>query len=485
MKKKINARTVLITGHFNILHPGHIRLFQYARGFAERLVIGIESDRLAGTAAHISETLRFEGVKNCSLVDQAFIFDQEVSVVIDRLRPDYVLKGREHENRFNSEEIVLRSYGGKLIFSSGDLRFSSTDLLKKELSTSDSSAIQMPSKFLDRRKISIVNLKKIIKNFSKVRVLTLGDLIVDEYIQCEPLGMSQEDPTIVVSPISKKRFVGGAGIVAAHASGLGGKSFFISVVGQDEASAFSRHELLKSGVNVCFIEDELRVTTVKQRFRSHDKTLLRVSHLQQSSISANLQDAIIDAVLGKIKSVDILIFSDFNYGVLPKRVVDEVIAVCKREGVLTAADSQSSSQIGDVARFGAVDLLFPTEREARISLQNREDGLVVIAEQLHKKSGAKTMFLKMGADGLLIHVPQTDSAACQTDQIEALNRLPRDVAGAGDALLVATSLSIATGGNVWEAGCLGSIAAAVQINRVGNTPLTADVLISSLPPQHS
>ena len=123
-----------------------------------------------------------------------------------------------------------------------------------------------------------------VDKFKGLRVTVLGDVIVDEYIDCDPLGMSQEDPTIVVTPIQSESFVGGAAIVAAHARSLGADVRFISVFGKDATAEFSHSKLLEYGVDVQkLFEDDTRPTTLKQRFRAAGKTLLRVSHLRQQS----------------------------------------------------------------------------------------------------------------------------------------------------------------------------------------------------------
>jgi hypothetical protein len=132
-----------------------------------------------------------------------------------------VVKGKEHANHLNPEQEVLESCGGKLLFSSGEVRFSSLDLLQRELLESNSSTIRKPHDFAERYGFEFAKLARYVRRFSTLKVVVVGDLIVDEYITCDPLGMSHEDPTIVVTPIQRDRFVGGAGIVAAHARGLG------------------------------------------------------------------------------------------------------------------------------------------------------------------------------------------------------------------------------------------------------------------------
>ena len=471
--------TVFASGSFNILHPGHLRLLRFAKECGDRLVVGVISDRIAATAAHVPEQLRLESLRGVSWVDEAFIADEPVTSVIARLRPDIVVKGKEHEPRFNPELAVLEQYGGRLIFSSGETTFSSLDLIRKEFREFDPRTISPPHEYLVRHGIDSTRLASLLQHFSKMKVCVIGDLIVDEYITCQPLGMSQEDATIVVMPLDSTRFIGGAGIVAAHAAGLGASVQFVSVTGVDAARTFALEGLAVAGVDARLLIDESRPTSLKQRYRSNGKSLLRVSHLHQGAISATLQTQLLAALERALDTADILVFSDFNYGCLPQPLVDRLVAMAKTRGVMLAADSQSSSQVGDIGRFKGMDLLTPTEREARISTRNHEDGLVVLAEQLRQQASARNILLKLGEEGLLIHA-SNNKDGWLTDRVNALNSAPKDVAGAGDSLLITSALTLASGGNIWEAACLGSLAAAVQVGRVGNTPIRTEELLREL-----
>ena len=473
-------KTVLVVGHFNVIHPGHLRLLRFAKECGSRLLVAVESDRLAGSAAHIPEHLRLEGVQSNSYVDEAFLTDTPVVDVIQRLRPDVVVKGKEHEIRVNPEATVLASYGGKLLFSSGETVFSSLDLIRREFTEVITSTIELPSEYLRRNSISKERLVELCQSFRELRVVVVGDLIIDEYITCQPLGMSQEDPTIVVTPIDSARFVGGAGIVAAHAAGLGAQVDFISVTGNDAARSFGVDKLVEFKVRAHLLVDSSRPTTLKQRYRSKGKSLLRVSHLHRDAISLDLQQQILIIFDGVLEGADLLVFSDFNYGCLPQSLVRGLTDKAKKLGVLTAADNQSSSQVGDISRFIGMNLITPTEREARIAVRNHEDGLVVLAEQLRQQAQAQNVLLKMGEEGLLIHAWGGDDVGIQTEQVPALNSHPKDVAGAGDSLLIAAAMTMACGGNIWEAACLGSLAAAIQVGRLGNTPLKVDEVIREI-----
>jgi rfaE bifunctional protein kinase chain/domain len=474
----MRRETVFVSGTFNVLHPGHLRLLKFAKANGVRLVVGVLTDRVAGSAAHVPQDFRLEAVKMNGLVDEAFLVDSAVEEVILKLKPALVVKGKEHKSHENPEQKAVDSYGGKLLFSSGDVVFSSLDLIRREMASQEQKSISLPKQFMSRRKVTAKSLIDVMQKIKGLKVVVVGDVIVDEYISCDPLGMSEEDPTIVVTPISSRTFIGGAAIVAAHAASLGAHVKFFSVVGDDASAKFCRDELSKFGVDHHLLVDDSRPTTLKQRFRSRSKTLLRVSHLAQRLIDESFQNELAAKLAKACSDADLLIFSDFNYGTLPQGVVDQVTAIAAKNKTKIVADSQSSSQIGDISRFKNVDLLTPTEREARLALRNTEDGLVVIAELVCVAANAGAAIVKLGEQGVLLHARK--GKIFETDQIPALNSAPQDVAGAGDCMLVASSLALTVGANMWEAGLLGSLAAAIQVGRVGNTPITQDEILHEL-----
>jgi len=358
--------------------------------------------------------------------------------------------------------------------------FSSVDLIRRAFYESDPRSIAAPKEYLERHGISPSCAADLLRRFAHCKVCVVGDLIIDEYITCQPLGMSQEDPTIVVTPIDTTQFLGGAGIVAAHAAGLGASVRFLSVTGDDHARDFALERLSADGVIADLLIDEVRPTTRKQRFRSKGKTLLRVSHLHQTAISIALQNQLFERLEEVMDDTNLLVFSDFNYGCLPQPLVDRIVGMARTRQVILAADSQSSSQIGNICRFRGMDLLTPTEHEARIATRNHQDGLVILAEEVRQQSGARNVLLKLGEEGLLIHPANAPGGGELTDRLAALNTAPRDVAGAGDSLLIAGALALTSGASIWEAAYLGSLAAALQVGRVGNTPIRTKELLQLL-----
>ena len=174
-------------------------------------------------------------------------------------------------------------------------------------------------------------------DFSNANICVIGDSIVDEYINCDALGMSQEDPTLVVTPVNKNKFLGGAGIVAAHSKSLGAVVKFISVIGGDNEGEFVKNKLEDFDVESHLEIDKSRPTTKKIRYRSSEKTLLRVNSFRQHHISKEIQDSIINYLERQVKKLDLLIFSDFNYGVLPQSLVDRIINICQANNIFISA----------------------------------------------------------------------------------------------------------------------------------------------------
>ncbi|MGD9973856.1 MAG: PfkB family carbohydrate kinase [Desulfatirhabdiaceae bacterium] len=463
-------KIVFVSGNFNILHPGHLRLLRFAKECGDFLVVGVLDGKSPGS--FVSEELRLEGIQAISWVDYSFILHEPVAFFVEKLEPEFVIKGKEHEERENPEKDVVQQYGGKLIFGSGEIRFSSIDLMNSEWKELSRSSINKPVDYLHRHNFGFQRLLEIIDQMNGLKVCVLGDIIIDEYITCDPLGMSQEDPTIVVTPIANEKFLGGAGIVALHAKGLGASVHFFSVVGNDDGEAFVTQRLAAQGVNAHLFNDESRPTTLKQRYRAKQKTLLRVSHLRQHAIDGEIREKLYREAIDVIPGCDLVIFADFNYGCLPQSLVQPIASFCRENDIMMVADSQSSSQIGDVSRFPDMTLVTPTEREARFAIHDFESGLVVLAEKLREKSGAKNVIISLDEEGILIHADTKNSSNWLTDKLPAFNNAPKDVSGAGDSFLTCTAMSVSVGADIWQSAYLGSLAAACQVGRIGNIPLT-------------
>ena len=152
-------------------------------------------------------------------------------------------------------------------------------------------------------------------------------------------------------------------------------------------------------------------------------------------------------------------------------MVNKILKISNELGIVVAADSQSSSQIGDISRFKGVDLITPTEKEARISVKNNTDGLVVLANKLQEISQAKNIILTLNSEGILVYQKLKKDSNFRVDKLPALNTNPKDISGSGDSLLVISSILLSLGCSIWEASLVGSLFAAIQSSTIGNQPI--------------
>src|SRR6266851_6154769 len=193
-----NKTVAFVSGNFNVVHPGHLRLLKVAAEQADVLVVGVNSDKTAGVT--LPQDMRLENVRSIGMVGCAVGLDVPAHTFIEALKPNVVVKGKEFEKRLNPEQAAVDSYGGRLVFSSGELRFASVSLLERDYSGADLKAMRKPVDFHERHGFDPSALKSVLNKMSGMRVLVIGDLIIDDYVTCDAVGMSQEDPTIVVTP---------------------------------------------------------------------------------------------------------------------------------------------------------------------------------------------------------------------------------------------------------------------------------------------
>ena len=470
------AKKVFVSGKFAVIHSGHIRLFMFAKTIGINLIVALDTEGL--DSAEIEWRTSF--LKNQEFVDEVVLFNADIEKIILQIKPDIIIKGSEFSSRINIESEIVSNYGGELIFSSGSTFFSEKDLLNSDQVVSADYSEKIPKDFLKRNGITLSDITQQILKFNSIRVCVIGDVIIDEYINCHPLGMSREEPNIVVTPIDSQKFLGGAGIVAAHTVGLGATTKLITITGKDEAGSWAVSKAAEYGITIKSIEDKTRPTNLKQRYKAGLQTLLKISHLSQDKVSNVIQNQIINEFKKIAPGIDLLILSDFSYGVLTNEVTTELIKIAKLNGLVIAADSQTSSQLGDLSQFSNVDLVTPTETEARLELKDQISGLAVIADKLRSKINSQSIIIKLGADGLVINGVKSDGTPLSLDALPSFNQSPVDVSGAGDSMLAAASLAITIENNLAKASLIGSLAAAIQISRIGNIPIEKEKIISLL-----
>ncbi len=471
---------VMCHGVFDLVHPGHIRHLLYAKSKADLLVVSITSDAHVTKTPHrpfVPQSLRALNLAALEMVDYVIIDDQSTPLRnLTQLQPDFYAKGYEYANgglnpRTQEEIEVLQSYGGEILFTPGDIVYSSSAII--EAGPPDL-AVEKLLLLMEPEGITFAGLRDALARFHGVAVHVVGDTIVDSLTHTTMVGGMTKTPTPSVRLDNRIDYVGGAAIVAAHLSAAGAKVVLSTVLGDDVPRDFVLGELERLGVECRAVIDRTRPTTHKNTFTCGDYRLLRVDTVDNRSIS----NVAAESIAAQIASTPAraVVFSDFRHGVFNRRTVPTLTAAIPK-GVFRVADSQVASRWGNILDFKGFDLITPNEREARFSLADQDIGVRPLAAQIHKAAECKVLILKLGDRGVL-----TCRSGDYVDYrsffvIDSFAEKVVDSVGAGDALLAYATLAMATDGSDVVASILGTFAAARECEVEGNLPIgTSDIL---------
>ena len=480
-------KCVLAYGHFNSVHPGHIRYLKKAASQDQSLIVAIlpDTDKGINRAYKFSQLERAEGLTALNIIDGIILLkDEEFSLakLIRKIKPNFLFLGVEFAESKDQEIIeaitMMRKNNKSVQFHAGEVQYASTNLLENsesDIKEENKAKFRIACK---RQNIDKRSLIEFVDSFANTKLLVLGDTILDQYAGCEALGMSAEAPVLVVRELQKKNFMGGASIVASHIKALGAQCNFLSVVGNDNNAKIINEELTKQGIICDLIEDSSRPTTFKKRYVVENQKLFRVSRLNDKFLNKSIEAKFIESLEKFASKVDGIVVSDFAYGVITPKIISKIIELANKYNLKIFGDTQCSSQIGLVTKFRNFTLLCPNEKEARIALQDKESGLESIITKLFSITHSEMLIMKLGAQGFVAFDPSLKGLTSQS--FPALSANPVDVSGAGDSLLAVMATALCTERKFMEAAALGCCMAAIAVENMGNKPIFSYQLKNSL-----
>jgi rfaE bifunctional protein kinase chain/domain len=470
-------RTVIMChGMFDIVHPGHLRHLMYAKEKADVLVASLTADVHAAKGTlrpYVPQELRAQNLAALEFVDYVIIDPHATPIEhIKFLQPDYFAKGYEYFSEGvppkTQEEIdTLEAYGGEVVFTPGDVVYSSSAIIGKH---PPRLGITKLAALMDSEGVTFEDLRAAVRKSVGMRVHVVGDTIVDEYSYCSLLGATAKSATFSVKHDRTDRFAGGAAIVARHVRTSGAEVTFSTVLGDDPLRDFVLKDLDDANIVSHPYIDRARPTTLKERFISEGQKLLQVDRVDNRCVSDRALSFLHDRL--RNTPADVVIFSDFRHGIFNRQTIAGLKAAIP-PGALKVADSQVSNRWGNVLDFTEFDLLTPNEREARFALADQDSIVRPLALDLFRRAQCKHLILKLGARGLLGYRSPGDEPREFFTVDSVVDRLV-DPIGAGDALLAYASLALAVTGDIVSAAILGSITAAIACERQGNVPVTPE-----------
>jgi rfaE bifunctional protein kinase chain/domain len=476
-------KVIMCHGVFDVVHPGHLRHLIYAKSKADILVASLTADRHITKGAmrpHVPQDLRALNLSAFELVDYVIIDANDKPLENLRIiKPDFFAKGYEYNAtgvhpKTQEEMDLMASYGGEIIFTPGDIVYSSSKLIEAE---PPRIGLEKLLTLMDTAGITFADLKDALAKFNDLTVHVVGDTIVDTFTYCAMIGGQTKTPTMSVLFQERKDYIGGAAVVAEHLGASGAKVVFSTVLGDDKLKDFVLEGLEKSGVETRAIIDHTRPTTNKNAIVAGGYRLLKVDTLDNRSISDDIQHKLADAI--KDVKADAVVFSDFRHGMFNRRTIPPLVDAIPA-GMFKVADSQVASRWGNITEFQGFDLLTPNEREARFALADQDSGIRPLASRLYDAADCKTLIMKMGDRGVLTCRSKDHEALDSFFVVDTFVRRVVDAVGAGDALLAYATLSMLVTKNPVIATIIGSIAAALEVEADGNIPITQDKVLERI-----
>ncbi|MDB9882150.1 bifunctional ADP-heptose synthase [Bacteroidia bacterium] len=316
-----------------------------------------------------------------------------------------------------------------------------------------------------------MNVNQLFKQFENTKVLVLGDVMIDAYFYGSVSRISPEAPVPIVNLKSKEQRLGGAANVALNLKSLGAEPIICSIKGNDYNGNVLKELCLKNGLNVdAIINDYNRQTTVKTRVIGNNHQLLRIDEEETYEIDASLENLVYQAVKSLISEINVLIFQDYNKGLLTPSLIKRVIALCKENNVPMVVDPK----FANFYEYQGVTLFKPNKKE----LQQAENigknigvsEVKALAATVRNKLKVDKIMTTLSEDGVLIIGEEN------TVHLPAHARKIIDVSGAGDSVLSVASLCVACGVSDELIAALSNLAGGIVCEQVGVVPIDRDLL---------
>lgn len=467
-------KVIMCHGTFDIVHPGHLRHLTYAKEKADILIASVTADEhilKANFRPYVPQELRATNLAALEVVDYVIVDPNPTPIQHMRvLQPDFFAKGYEYfangvPPRTREEMDTLAEYGGEMVFTPGDVVYSSSALIDAQ---PPSIGIEKLLALMESEGFDFDDLRAALRRLAGIRVHVIGDTIVDSYSYCSLLGATAKSPTFSVRHDVTERYCGGAAVVAKHMKTVGADVTFSTVLGEDALNAYVLEDLRTAGITCLPYVDATRPTTHKERFIADGYKLLQVDRVDNRAISDRALDFLCTCL--RDTRTDVVVFSDFRHGIFNRQTIGRLKEAIPA-GALTAADSQVSNRWGNILEFTGFDLLTPNEREARFALGDQDSVVRPLASELFRQASCRYLILKLGERGL-IGYRSPGPMPREFFTIDSFVDRLLDPIGAGDALLSYATLALAATDHIVMAAVLGSLGAAVACEVQGNSPIS-------------
>ena len=470
--RKNGKKIVHCHGVFDLLHIGHMKHLEAARKLGDALVVTITPDRFVNKGPHrpaFPEQLRAEALASLVCVDFVAINEWPTAVeTIQKLRPNFFVKGvvreggkRDHTDAIDREGDAVKAGGGELVLTDEET-FSASTLINQFMDVFSSETKTFLEQF--RAKHTPEEVVGCLQAIRKLKVLIVGESIVDEYQFCSVMGKSGKEPVLAALHNRTETYAGGVLAIANHVSNFCDNVGLLSSIGGVNSCEEFISSNLNKNVTPHFVRAPGAPTIIKRRFLEEylSAKLFEVYVMKADGVAADVEEKFCRELERLAPQYDVVLVADYGHGLMTERAVQ---LVCEKSRFLAVNTQVNAGNRGfnTISKYPRADFVSLGEPEVRLDARRVSGDLKPVAEDIARKISSKNFLVTRGATGCLIYNSEKGFFHVPAFAIRVVDRV-----GAGDAVLGITSPCAALGVSPQVLGFIANVVGAEACTIMGH-----------------
>jgi rfaE bifunctional protein kinase chain/domain/rfaE bifunctional protein nucleotidyltransferase chain/domain len=469
--RKKKKRIVLCHGVFDLLHYGHILHFEEAKSQGDILVVSITSSSFVNKGPnrpYFDDEIRSKVLESMSVIDYIVVNDNYTPInLIKLIKPNIYCKGPDYKNNSDDltkniilEKKIIKSVKGKIFITSGKT-FSSSNLINTHFKIKNEKTLKAINHI--KKNFTFFNIIKEFEIFFNLKVLVVGETIIDQYNFCRAVGKSGKEPMMVFKDLNTNLFLGGSAYIARNLSSLCKKIDFLTMIGDDDKFTSFINSNLEKNIKPIFFKKKNSPTILKKRYVDDVSNSKIMGIYSYSDDQLNFKEKEhLNSIIKKFKKYDLILISDFGHGMLDQSAID----LLKKKAKYLMANAQLNAVnkgYHDLQKFDHSDCLVINESELRYELRDQNGKIESLMSELKKKLTLNKLILTRGSEGVIVLTKKNKFYYCG-----AFSNRVVDKVGSGDCLMSVVSMFSANDSDEYLSLVAGSLAASEAVQNFGN-----------------
>lgn len=471
-RKKAGQKIVHCHGVFDLMHPGHIRHLAEAKSQGDLLVVTITADAYVNKGPGrpvFTALLRAETLASLASVDYVAINDAKTAIdAIKVIRPNIYVKGSDYADpsddltgKIVDEEETVKTVGGRIHFTD-DITFSSSALINQNFHSFPTETEAWLRGF--RKSYFEKDVLNALDSIKDLKLLILGEAIIDEYVFCSGLGKVAKDPILAFLHEQTETYVGGSFAVANHLGDFCESVEIVTLVGEIERHEDFLRSSLHPNVNWHPVTQAAAPTLRKTRYVDDDtgSKIFEIYHMDDDPLPVEIEEKLLTTIAAQLESADVVIVADYGHGMMTPAVIDLVTKKSKFLAINTQANAGNRG-FNLVSKYPRADYVCLAGHEMELETRRRHGSWKEKLDELALRIDSPCFTVTIGVAGSIHH-----HDGGKFTQAPALAPKVVDRVGAGDAVLAITAV-LAAVKTPWEIlAMIGNAAGARMVSDLGN-----------------